>query len=749
MAYTLADLTFDVFGNYFYYYCRRVAIGPIPYSASRVRFRMLSEDIGDNSKILSVRSVCIGIADDTAYYPNLYDLTKPIVQCTSGGEEYFNVNVRPSGTVTDWVNINISAGDTILIQFYEAASLNGGGQETYRRYYSGDSVHDGFNKVGTWYSYGTYDQLLGDNNNWGNNLNWYQHASYPFVVDLIEGMRGPFSVVQPIYTADIHAKQAIHTADIHFNQSFGPAYIFRKHRVEPFGLLIGKQYNEPFQYNGLSYQNKQYFGILLSNSLGYQSLHSLVETSTRQSFQYHNPFSVRQAISGTTSISPKRFRQIFSIKNTYTIQNINIGQLFGIVQTSSFLQDVDETDTLSPIMLRQNIRDYESNYIHFNQPFSIYESIANKQYRQLFSLVDYNKVASHFNQVFDLRDSTEIVDNNTEVLHNGVAIDVFSFDISISQGDFYWSFNATLDDVDVYNNINIGDSISVEINNGAVTFNFIVDGKTKTQSVSSLNLNVSGLSNSSLFGGVWHKSINYINNTDTTFHTVAIELLGNSNIVFDLDDYFIKAGTLSVEDKTPIQIVSLLAEVRGGFLQSLPDGRVLVRHKYSDTALLHEYTTTDDVFSLTEKPVQAEGYNKVTIISESGVSNYSCMLVDKPISSVLHEIEVYEEPFNSVPALKSNNVPGSSLWYKDTVTEKVSETVTIIDGLGNISFASFGVINYSWIGDNLGNITVTGTDVVSSVVGNSLLSITYNKKYHRFVATGDYNTSLLVYKEAD
>lgn len=108
-------------------------------------------------------------------------------------------------------------------------------------------------------------------------------------------------------------------------------------------------------------------------------------------------------------------------------------------------------------------------------------------------------------------------------------------------------------------------------------------------------------------------------------------------------------------------------------------------------------------------------------------------------------IRVMRYPWD--PLFEIKNASGLAMVYNGVVRhEVVEESVRIIDGYGQLRFPPDEVLTVAWSKDNLGAVSVmSGTEIQSSVFGNSLLTISYVTKCKEWAVESPETQDVLFY----
>lgn len=229
-----------------------------------------------------------------------------------------------------------------------------------------------------------------------------------------------------------------------------------------------------------------------------------------------------------------------------------------------------------------------------------------------------------------------------------------------------------------------------------------------------------------------------------------VDLVWNLQHKGAIVDQVVKAGTFYANDEKPLTVLRNLVNAMGGIVQSRPEGHIEVVHKYQTrvpdwATAVPSYILNDEVQfrSLSVTEVDNPGINTVTVSSES-ISELSYTLEEVEVSSTSKEIHSYHTPWGSTDVyLDTSGDEEVSISYLGIVEETYPtydddtepELVEFQNGVATVSKPIYGIVEYTWIGTDLGGLVFSEEgQLESDISGESLLEIRYITKYMRWLA---------------
>ncbi|MEO5348408.1 MAG: hypothetical protein H7836_02020 [Magnetococcus sp. YQC-3] len=190
--------------------------------------------------------------------------------------------------------------------------------------------------------------------------------------------------------------------------------------------------------------------------------------------------------------------------------------------------------------------------------------------------------------------------------------------ISHAEGDSWWSGNLELDDPASFQRIQIDDPLVLAL--GGETFQLMVDNKTlERDGIGMPRLSVAVVGVTARFASPHAIPLDRVWDAPVFARDAAEGAVGEA-IEWQLVDWLIPGGRLAFHEAAPIDIVRTIAEAAGGVLETLPDGRLRVRHRFpvavpawDSAAVDHVLTDAADNLSCRESHLLRIRVNKVLV----------------------------------------------------------------------------------------------------------------------------------------
>ena len=243
-----------------------------------------------------------------------------------------------------------------------------------------------------------------------------------------------------------------------------------------------------------------------------------------------------------------------------------------------------------------------------------------------------------------------------------------------------------------------------------------------------------------------------------TASTIVSKYASDLNVTFSITNYVIPANTFSVEGKTPLGVIKDIAEAGGGIVRSGRVDSLIIREKYPNLRKIdsltpdHTFNDADEVVSLDEESILSDGFNAVLVEGKADKSSslsgnfvFDEELNDDtapftPGSNVYTRL--YTTPITSPLDYRVEITEGSISW-RGTISETVTdEEVTITNCEGTLQFPALSIVGFSWIGIDLGSIslpTVGDDKIVLAPSGSrtiGLIKISYVTSYDLYLISG-------------
>ncbi|MBF0143044.1 MAG: hypothetical protein HQL59_06250 [Magnetococcales bacterium] len=195
---------------------------------------------------------------------------------------------------------------------------------------------------------------------------------------------------------------------------------------------------------------------------------------------------------------------------------------------------------------------------------------------------------------------------------------VLSATLSQAEMDFAWSGNLEVIDPASFQRIRIDDPIELEL--GGEVYRLMVDNKTlERDGVAMPRLTVSVVSPTARFVLPRATPLDRVWEAPVWAKDAAEEAVSEA-VEWDLVNWLITGGRLAVHNASPLDVVKTIAEAAGGLVETLPDGRLRVRHRFpvavpgwASTAVDRVLTDASDNLSCRESHILRTRVNKVLV----------------------------------------------------------------------------------------------------------------------------------------
>lgn len=472
---------------------------------------------------------------------------------------------------------------------------------------------------------------------------------------------------------------------------------------QPFGIRMAKQLD-------------QAFSLKVANQLT-QPIHFSVANQLTQ------PFSLRKKVANQLS-------QIFDLLLKNPVAN-QLTQPFSLRIANQLSQP-------------HSINGKVANQL--SQPHSLTVRVAN-QLSQPHELLLRNPVANQLSQRFDLLAAPAInITDQPYILFNSKKVEIKTASISSGENSFIWDAQIELSKVEDYALFNQDDEI--ELNLLGENYTLIIVNKNMNRTGGSINtpigISMTLTASSPAIKYAFPRAIGITKIWDvaTLAKDIAEEVTGEI-IDWQLVDWYIPVGKLSVTNAAPISIVQQLAEVAGGVVESKKDGSLLVRHAYpisvkdwDNAAVDQSYSDIADNLSISESYNYIDHYNKVLITDGFDESSADSIEYEADEDTGLAgTIRVYPNPYRAIELYHTSLNHIGLIPQGEVIRTEIAELVEFKGGKASTSYPVHSIVSVDYKYDNLGAISFTADkkDISASINdGYSLALITYEVRSYNF-----------------
>lgn len=209
----------------------------------------------------------------------------------------------------------------------------------------------------------------------------------------------------------------------------------------------------------------------------------------------------------------------------------------------------------------------------------------------------------------------------------------------------------------------------------------------------------------------------------------------------------IRSGALAASHESPLEVLRRMAEAAGGIIESKPDGSLLMRPLYpvslpnwlaATPALL--VSDEDFAISASSDMTYQTRYNAFLIGEQAGAARDGVTIEEgEALSSTRREVFVYCVPWTFRYTLQFVHTGGPwvAIEAMGEVEELiVDEEVEFVGGKTSLSKPCYGITSAVWREVSLGAVIAAEDGSLSAAVeGESLLKVSYNTRYLKYILT--------------
>ena len=330
--------------------------------------------------------------------------------------------------------------------------------------------------------------------------------------------------------------------------------------------------------------------------------------------------------------------------------------------------------------------------------------------------------------------------NNPQFSWGGVLVSLLSAELSCDEDSSVWIATLSTLDAAAFSAISIMDEIilSVTMVSGVEDFSFIVDSKQLSRGDNAeVTYVVSAISPLALLGSPFASEITVKYPAIALASVIVTDLIGA--VSWQLPDWQIPAGEAVFANVTPLEAAKRVLAAIGGIIESTPNGSVVCRLRHPVnipdyyTAAVDHSLFDDELLSSSSDIGTAPGFNRVSLSNDTGDSYTSSDVLEEvphpsyPDSTTVKRVRGYLSTVRPVLLVHTSN-PATVITPLGEQTRTETELVEFIEGVARTRYIIDTIVSMSWQSVDLGLVTCSGTKVTSTVVGYSLLSLTYTVK---------------------
>ncbi|GAB0056756.1 hypothetical protein SIID45300_01068 [Candidatus Magnetaquicoccaceae bacterium FCR-1] len=216
-----------------------------------------------------------------------------------------------------------------------------------------------------------------------------------------------------------------------------------------------------------------------------------------------------------------------------------------------------------------------------------------------FQILDHNRAGMALDTPYRLivSDRPAVIPSiDPCILHGQQRIEVVSAEIGIAEGEYGWSGSATITTLADFQALRVDDPVTLML--GETGFALLVDSRSVTRGADSLGLTVSLVSTSAIKAAPRATLVSMTPDSIMTAREAAESAVGA--IEWSLLDWPIPPGRIAFDKAAPMAIAEAIAGAAGGMIETLPDGRLIARHRFPVrvpdwTAATPDHILTEDL----------------------------------------------------------------------------------------------------------------------------------------------------------
>jgi len=286
-----------------------------------------------------------------------------------------------------------------------------------------------------------------------------------------------------------------------------------------------------------------------------------------------------------------------------------------------------------------------------------------------------------------------------------------SMTISMTDG-FCHSIDLSLNSLDLWNkfdpNVNKGD-LTIKVLIGTTTYEFMCEERDVPIEINGSTFSVWGRSRQARLDVPYARTVKDTEDTEHPWQTGDVSVSNIIKYVIDnycdypltfswnVEDFLVKEGTFSVDEQTPISIISSFADIIGAKLIAHPDGSLTVEtYSVEEQIPVVQYNDFDDIVSLNESNQYTEGYNAITISGKNATTSPQIqheVLEEDEEKTTSWEVNVartvrvyyYHKDYGNGVSILEYPLSGISASSKGGGVETINEDVLLTWGSGSKS----------------------------------------------------------------
>ena len=331
-----------------------------------------------------------------------------------------------------------------------------------------------------------------------------------------------------------------------------------------------------------------------------------------------------------------------------------------------------------------------------------------------------------------------------------------SVNISMTDG-FCHSVDLNINSLDLWDefdpNINKGD-LTIKVLIGSKTYEFMCEEREAPIEIEGTTFSVWGRSKQAWLDAPYARTVK--DTADTTHpwqsgdvkvseiisHIITNYCYAGLSVTWNVEDFMVYEGTFSVDEQSPIAIISSLADIVGAKINAHPDGTLTIdAYSVEEETPVESYNDLDHIVSFNESNQYSQGYNAITVsgkgTSTSPQLQYEVIEIDEDDKwqlGIARTVRVYYyHPEGLAPI--SYSLSGMTASFSGSGSLNTTEDILLTWGSGSQS-----------VFDTEGNSDVEGTNSTPL----EIKSVSYSTNYYDFsviVSTEDETSTMFYFSD--
>ena len=383
-----------------------------------------------------------------------------------------------------------------------------------------------------------------------------------------------------------------------------------------------------------------------------------------------------------------------------------------------------------------------------NGVYSIAGNELAKTFDQYYDIKITDQLSKMLDQPFTIYDGASINESlSITVYFNNVPVDVEAVSIEGGLDQYCLSCSIVLSDQASYLQFNILDEIKVVIN--SEEFYFFAESMERSREHGAAGYTVSGLSKTALLDEPYSDKIS--GEFSGMASVIISDLATGYTVNYQTVDWYIPANTLIIDDESPLEVIRKVANAAGAIIYTENDGTLTIEPRYKTRVpdwnnVTPDYYLSDmDNFFSTGENYEGRSGNNAFLITDGFEERSNITLETNDISEGEKELFVYQVPWQDNFTIEQTGGEWVVIEDIGIFQELVVEEIEFINGGGSTKKPIYSIDKSDWLQKNLGSITFDESGVLTSdVSGESLLSISYFTKYHKYMVTDNKDENVQI-----